>query len=368
MPNCIFHIPYNVDPNWPSGSNIRPIKMINAFKENGYNVEVIMGYGKEREKKIKEIKNNIKNGVKYDFLYSESSTEPTLLTEKNHLPLYPFLDFGFLKYCKNHNIKIGLFYRDIHWRFSQYKKNVNIFKRLVAYIFYFYDLLKYKGLIDILYLPSKKMYEYIPIKLNCRVEELPPAFEVFTNTHSKSQESKKKELINIFYVGGVNPQLYNLEKMFSVINRENKYKLIVCCRENEWKSCSKRYEKYINDKIEIIHKKDKELDEYFNEADVVSLFLEPQEYWKFAIPVKLFTYISYGKPIICCKNTAVGEFVNDNSIGWVIDYSEDSLSLLLKQLFNNKEKIYIKNSNISKIIDNHNWKARGRKVINNLTS
>lgn len=55
---------------------------------------------KKEKKKIKKIKSNIKEGIKYDFLYSESSTEPTLLTEKNHIPLYPFLDFGFLKYCK----------------------------------------------------------------------------------------------------------------------------------------------------------------------------------------------------------------------------------------------------------------------------
>ncbi len=37
---------------------------------------------KKEEKKIKKIKSNIKEGIKYDFLYSESSTEPTLLTEK----------------------------------------------------------------------------------------------------------------------------------------------------------------------------------------------------------------------------------------------------------------------------------------------
>ncbi|EPY2307963.1 TPA: glycosyltransferase family 1 protein [Clostridium botulinum] len=363
---CIFHIPYKVDLNWPSGSQIRPINMIKAFEQNGYDVEIIMGYGEEREKKIKKIKSNIKEGIKYDFLYSESSTEPTLLTEKNHIPLYPFLDFGFLKYCKNHNIKIGLFYRDIHWRFSQYKKNVNILKRIVAYTFYFYDLLKYKAIIDILYLPSKKMYRYIPIKLKCKVEELPPAFEASIPSNEICEQTKKEDFINIFYVGGVNPQLYNLEKMFSVINNEKKYKLTVCCRENEWKSYNKIYKKYIGDKIKIIHKKDKELNKYFAEADVVSLFVEPQEYWKFAMPVKLFTYISYKKPIICCKNTAVGKFVMDNSIGWEIDYSEESLSKLLEYLSCNNQEIYVKKSNITKIIDQHDWKARARKVINDL--
>ncbi len=107
---CIFHIPNKLDEKSLSGSQVRPRMMIQAFKDIGYDVDVVMGYGKERKKSINIIKNNIKSGIKYDFLYSESSTMPTLLTEKNHLPLYPNLDFGFFKFCKNHGIKIGLFY------------------------------------------------------------------------------------------------------------------------------------------------------------------------------------------------------------------------------------------------------------------
>ena len=66
---CIFHIPNYIDLNRKSASNIRPFKMIKAFENIGYQVDCIMGYGKERKKKsIKEIKKNIRNGVKYDFL------------------------------------------------------------------------------------------------------------------------------------------------------------------------------------------------------------------------------------------------------------------------------------------------------------
>lgn len=81
------------------------MKMIEAFKECGYEVVVVEGYGKERKRQIKEIKSNILKGVKYDFLYSESSTMPTLLTEKNHLPLYPFLVFHFLRFARNMGLK-----------------------------------------------------------------------------------------------------------------------------------------------------------------------------------------------------------------------------------------------------------------------
>ena len=96
--NMIFHIPNYIDLSRKSGSNIRPYKMIKAFENNGYKVDIIKGYGKERKQSIHNVKMKIKKGVKYDFLYSESSTMPTLLTEKNHLPLYPFLDFSFFKF------------------------------------------------------------------------------------------------------------------------------------------------------------------------------------------------------------------------------------------------------------------------------
>ena len=149
--SCIFHVPNHIDKNAKSGSHIRPIKMIEAFRENGYDVDIVMGYGKERKRQIDEIRKKIRAGKKYDFLYSESSTMPTLLTEKNHLPLYPNLDFGFLKFCRKNGIKIGLFYRDIHWKFEKYRSEVSVFKRSFSIPMYKYDLRKYKKLVDVFY-------------------------------------------------------------------------------------------------------------------------------------------------------------------------------------------------------------------------
>ena len=96
----IFHIPNKLDKSQNSGSQIRPIKMIQAFKNIGYKVDLIMGTVKERKIQIKNLKQRINAGEKYEFLYSESSTMPTALTEPHHLPVAPFLDFDFFKYCK----------------------------------------------------------------------------------------------------------------------------------------------------------------------------------------------------------------------------------------------------------------------------
>ena len=161
---CIFHVPNYIDLHGTSGSSIRPRKMLEAFISCGYKVDYVMGYGLERKRKIQVIKEQIRAGTQYDFVYSESSTMPTLLTEKNHIPKYPNLDFGFLKYCRKHGIKIALFYRDIQWKFSVYRDNVVWYKRLFSIPLYKYDLWKYQNLVDVFYLPTQQMASYLKDK------------------------------------------------------------------------------------------------------------------------------------------------------------------------------------------------------------
>lgn len=86
----IFHHPLPINGNGKSGSQVRPYKMIKAFEAIGYDVDTVVGYGAQRRKAINRIKRAVKQGKQYDFIYSESSTMPTLLTEVHHYPTYPF--------------------------------------------------------------------------------------------------------------------------------------------------------------------------------------------------------------------------------------------------------------------------------------
>ncbi len=110
----IFHHPLPLDSNARSASGIRPLRMLQAFKDLGCEVDLVTGHAAERKVAIKKIKQNIKNGVTYSFLYAESSTMPTTLTEPHHLPVNPLLDWRFFQFCKTRKIPIGLFYRDIY--------------------------------------------------------------------------------------------------------------------------------------------------------------------------------------------------------------------------------------------------------------
>ena len=79
MPRIIFHIPYKILRDHASGTQIRPLRLVEAFENLNYNVDFVEGDAKERKEKINEIRSNLKKGIVYDFMYSESSTEPTIL-------------------------------------------------------------------------------------------------------------------------------------------------------------------------------------------------------------------------------------------------------------------------------------------------
>ena len=64
---CILHVPNYIDPAGRSGSSKRPLKMLQAFRNCGYEVDCVMGYGKDRKSSIERIKKRITEGVKYDF-------------------------------------------------------------------------------------------------------------------------------------------------------------------------------------------------------------------------------------------------------------------------------------------------------------
>lgn len=365
MKKMIYHIPYFVDKNRHSGSHIRPFKMLEAFQNIGYDVDIIMGYGKSRKKSIKQIKKNIKNGIKYDFCYSESSTMPTLLTEKNHLPKYPFLDFGFFKFLKKNNIKIGLFYRDCYWLFEDGTKGISGFKKNVSKFFYKYDLKKYSKLLDIFYLPTLLMKNYIPMNFHGDYISLPPGIDSSNQEDIKNPNYDSNE-VKLFYVGGIGP-MYNMDILFKAASEIENIKLVICCRENEWLNEKPHLEKYLNDNIEIIHKSGNEFKEDIESSHIALAYFEQSEYRKFAMSVKLFEYLSYNKPVLSVTETAVGQFVEKYNIGWNIGYNIDELSEFLEDMLKDKSKIKIKADNIKNALSENTWEARAKQVSKELS-
>lgn len=361
----IFHIPFKIDSQRASASQIRPMKMLQAFKDVGYEVDVIMGYSSEREGQLNELKKKIKNGVEYKFLYSESSTMPTLLTDKNHLPTKPLLELTLFSLCKSHNIPIGLFYRDVYWMYDEYKKDVGVFKFLVTSFFYRLDLFYYKRYLNVLFLPSLLMAKKLPTLKEVKKYPLPSGASVILE-NSQIQKSYDPKL-NVLYVGGLG-DFYNLQLFCSVISQmSSKFNFVICCRQDEWDSVKESYDAFLsNGNISIVHKKGEELIELYDKADLACLFVKTNEYRKFAMPFKLFEYLGANTPIISSSNSAVAEFVNKNQVGWVVDYNEPDLKLLLDEIYSNPQLIAERQININSALKKNTWNYRAIEVRNSL--
>lgn len=362
---CIVHIPNSIDSRALSGSQIRPLRMIQGFRENDYLVDVVMGSGKERKSQIKKIKENIENGITYDFVYSESSTMPTLLTEKDHLPRYPFLDFGFFKYCRKKGMKIGLFYRDVQWKFPFYKESVSKAKRMVSIPMYRYDLYKYKKNLDVFYLPTERMKNYLQEcpELLRRAKILMPGCESVQWMAEMSPRSDEK--LRIFYVGGI-VGIYDISVFLEAVSKVNDVEAIICCREPEWNQVKEDYQHYLGQNIQIVHASGKDLEPYYEWADVCSVFGGNGEYFSMAMPVKVFEYLSKNKPMLGIRGSVSGDMIEKKNIGWASEYSTDALTRCLEHILEHPYEIKEKKQHAKVFYEESTWKMRAKQVIQDL--
>jgi len=359
--SMIFHIPWEIRVDRASASQIRPLKMIDAFEKIGYNVEKIVGNAKTRKEKIRQIKNNIKNGVRYDFLYSESSTFPTIIANSNKDAIkFPFIDFRFFSFCHKKSIPIGLFYRDIYWRFSDFKVMKHSLKKYYYKFLYRFDLVCYNKYVDILYLPSLNMKDYLDYNLP-EIKDLPPGCEKYD--YKKSVVSDK---INLLYVGGLGTH-YNIDPLMKSASKNPHIHLFICCRKSEWEKKKEKYRSYLNDNIEIFHLKDDGLEKIYDKTDIGIIFIKKHVYWDFAMPLKLFEYLGHYKPVICTNDTSVSAFIKRYDVGWSISYNNSDFEKLLEKIIKKPGLINDKQENIRKIINDHTWKARASKVSSDLT-
>lgn len=358
----IFHHPLPLNPEAKSASGIRPQRMLKTFREIGYEVDIVAGYGRDRKKAIDSIKENIKSGIKYDFMYAESSTMPTTLTESHHFPTHPFLDFFFFLFCRKNNIPIGLFYRDIFWLFENYKKSLNPFKYIFAITAYRFDLWVYQITLKKLFLPSLQMGAYVPTVSSSKFSPLPPGH--FDNLSNEKILKKHNERIQLFYVGGLS-HLYRLHKLFHALKDFPSIDLTVCTREAEWLQVKEEYP-ILGKNISIIHKVGEEMEAHLWDADIAVFSIEPHQYSSFAAPVKIYEYIGYGKPILASKGTLAADFVQQQNIGWSIDYDETALHTFLTRISQFPEEIERIKKNIHSISKSHTWRARAEQVIREL--
>lgn len=341
---------------YTSGSTIRPKRMLSAFEALGVPLSLVDGCSTDREEKWKHaLKLNGIMGV-----YSELSTMPIALTDADHFPRRPFMDARHFRALSRKGIPCSAFYRDIHWRFPQYSQSVSAGKRSVSAVFYFLELLQLSYSVDHVFLPSAAMLQHVPLlDGKVSVSELPPGGDI------RSPAAKPKSgALNLFYVGGVTPPLYDLRPMLAAVQAVQGVTLTLCCREEEWQRVRGLYGD-VGANITVVHKSGADIESYFAHADAFLMWWPRFEYLEFAMPVKLFETIGWGLPVIASPNAEIAKLIAGNGLGWTPE-TEIELAGLLRTLRDNRMLLKDVARNSQRVRENHTWEARARTVVSTL--
>ncbi|MHA7175542.1 glycosyltransferase family protein [Arthrobacter sp. Sr24] len=359
MKQMIYHVPYVLNQHAKTGSGLRPLRMLEAFKEIGFNVTIVAGDSTLRRRAIADVKARIKSGERFEFLYSESHTMPTALTDPDHLPRHPAMDASFLRYCRKREVKVGLFYRDIYWRFPEYRERLNPIVHTATRALYHWDLLAYKAGVDVLYLPSLGMGDFVPHVPAKRHVALPPGAE------TKDLPTIAGGGLELFYVGGLGGY-YKMHDTVRAVAASASARLTICTPEAEWAAHGAEYQALVNERITIIHKSGVELEPYYAKAAACMLFIEPSVYRSFAAPIKYAEYIGFGKPVIVNEGTNVAGQVQEHGNGWVLPFDGAALEQLLNELTEFPERVTEATAKTLAIRDQNTWVARARQVAEGL--
>ena len=341
MDNCnskmkVVYISYRDFSDLSSGSKVRPYKIYKAFLENGNEIVLINGGIKKRLKLFFSfLKSKAFEGVEY--CYIEPSTYPA----------NP-LDYIMFFYFKYKNIPMGYFYRDMYFRFPDLFKLKGLNKHILL-LRYKFDLVLFKRLFKVVFFPSQLMAGYFSFRVKV---PLPPAGSLEFDGNEVFHHS-------IIYVGGINNMLgarILLEAMDIVNNQGEKLQLNLICRDKDTKDISEYQNKsWLN----VLHLSGDRLKEIYNKSDFAIIPRTRNPYFDFSMPVKLFEYMSYGKPVVVTDCTEMASFVKRNEIGLVAEDNAESLAQSIIELYNSPEKLNEFRKNIRQSLLTENlWKHR----------
>lgn len=357
----LLYFPYKLRDNI-SGSSLRPNMMTDAFrryaKNAGKELIVVSGTTNERKKMVKNFDKKFLSEI--DYCYFENATLPFWLTDKDKMPRSIFWETKFLRNLKKQKIPIGIFYRDVYWKFKDYYP-LKGFKLFIMTRIYNKEKSFYDGIASKIFLPSISMNDFCNFKTE--TFGLPPGIADILPTENKFDKK------TLFYVGSLNENS-GLNDIINILKIIEKYNLdfnvkIVCPKKDKVKEKEKFKIMANFSNVEIKHLHGKELKKEYNNVSIAVIPRKVNSYNSFAMPIKLFEYIENGLPIISSNVTETAKFIEDNSIGYVYKDHEHLIEVLNK--ISNSDNYLNLLNNINDIKEDNSWESRVL-LIDNLLS
>lgn len=361
MKSVLLYYPFKLAENANSGSKLRPREIYEAFlvwgKEEGVEVLLLSGSSEEREKKFKDwLASGKLNNIM--FCYMENQTIPFWLTDKGHIPKKPFIDKKIFAFLKKNQIPIGVFYRDVYWRFDELYPLKGIKKKFMKTVYRLEEKF-YEKYCDVIFLPSERMGSYVNI--NKRKIPLPPGGK----RRSIERQNTNRKIVKGIYVGGINNEAYGLSLLLEalkLVNKDSKVcELTVVCRKNEYEALNaEKKEELRKLEVDVKHLNGEQLNKLYLEMDFAFIPRYKSTYNDFSVPVKLVEYLSNELPVIATYCDAQKEFILSGDYGVICEDNPEDMARAIIKMKSEKEK-YIENIKKT-FFDNHSWIARVRQI------
>ena len=353
----LTYISLEDDPS--SGSSVRPQKMKEALESLDIDVKSFGGMNNDipqRRKTVKEIKALLRTW-KPDGCYIEPPSGPFFYNG----------DVRLIKKLHKMGVPMSIFYRDAYWKYPEYgtEKKLSVserIKQLVIKGMQIYQWHVFRKNIDLIYFPSMTMAR----EFDCpHKDSLPPGGFV---PDAREKEDLSSPLQCIF-VGGAarNYGTFLTIEAFDKLNRSGlAAKIYYICPKAQWEGLGIDKEKY-KDWLEVIHiSGDQNLKPYYEKADIALLTAPRTFYRDFAVPIKIFEYISYLKPILATNCTETAKIVKGNQAGWIVKDDVDSVAEKLRELCDHPEEILRVREGLGEVRARNQWSSRAEKVIDDL--
>lgn len=368
-PLMVFHAPYPLTER-TAASRLRPVRMRRAFAELGYEVVEVTGYASARRRAMARAERRLEAYERQRratpflppaFIYSENATIPNALTEPRHLPLHPRLDAAFFARARRRGVEVGVFYRDLYWRFPRFRQAIHPAVDLALRGAYLSELAQWRRAGLHVYLPSEAMGEHLPVIDPARTSALPPGADPAAVSRPSRPDLQGAPL-DLLFVGVLGGN-YRIEAVCRAVAAVEGTHLTLCTRQEEWEQARGDYEPLlVPARHEVVHASGADLEPLYGRAALGVLLVEPHEYWDFAVPYKLYEYLAHELPVVATAGTETARIVEALGAGWVLPYDEAALAGLLRELGAHPERLAAVRQSMRDALPGQTWQARARRV------
>ncbi len=346
----VLYLTY-IDPNQvKSGSSVRPVKMLQAFQEIGCQVRWVTGKNNQLRTRIQAVRATLR--------WLSSHQPDCCYIEPPSGPLFCILDHWLLLRLRQKKVPMAIFIRDAFWKVPE-TWGVTGLKGLILHLMSHFDWFVFNRTMSRLYFPSKSMARLFSAR--CQTGILPPAGEL----KKMPAEAISHEPLSLIYAGAI-AERYGTDILLEAFSRlagsGHDLKLHLVCRQKEWDDYQSPYKAIPG--MQVHHISGDELEKLYQSCDIALIPIRKSRYMDFAVPVKLYEYLSYYLPMVVTDCFETATFVEENRLGLVTGSDAAAFASGIARLAaDHSLRAAMKNNARNVLADGNLWADRARQVI-----